>query len=69
MVIRDARKLRGLTQVDVAKQAGIAQSTYSSIEGGSRKPSVKVAKRLGAVLGFDWTQFFEEVSDDESAHA
>ncbi|RDY70362.1 XRE family transcriptional regulator, partial [Halobacillus trueperi] len=38
---------------------GIDRSYYSKIEAGIT-PSVKVAKRLGDVLGFSWTVFFEE---------
>jgi transcriptional regulator with XRE-family HTH domain len=54
------RKKAGLKQKEVANAVGIAISTYSSIETGKRKPSVKAAKRLGNYLGFDWQIFFEE---------
>lgn len=54
-------KLRnGATQSEVAKASGISQNYYSMIENGERKPSVSVAKRIGATLGFDWTLFFED---------
>ncbi len=33
---------------------------YSKIERGEANPSVDVAKRIAAVLGFDWTRFFED---------
>lgn len=55
------REIRGgKSQQAVADEIGIAQSTYASIEVGSRKPSVPMAKRIAAVLGFDWTRFYEE---------
>lgn len=50
------------SQMKIAKQIGISQSTYASIETESRRPSVKMAKRIAAAMGFDWTRFFE---DDE----
>lgn len=49
------------TQKEIAEAAGIAQSTYASIELGTRDPSVKVAKQLAVVLGVVWTRFYEEV--------
>lgn len=55
------KEIRGnKSQQAVADEIGIAQSTYASIEVGSRKPSVSMAKRIAAVLGFDWTRFYEE---------
>ena len=38
----------------------MSQSGYASIETGARRPSVDMAKRIAAVLGFKWTRFFEE---------
>lgn len=50
------------SQQEVADAAGISQSYYAGIETGIRgKPlSVPVAKKIAAVLGFDWTRFYEE---------
>ena len=50
----------GRTQAQIAKEAGITQQMYSAIELGERRPSVEVAKKIAAVLGFDWTRFFED---------
>ena len=62
--IRTARKK---SQQEVADAAGISQSYYAGIELGIRgKPlAVPVAKRISAVLGFDWTRFYDE--DDSRA--
>ena len=49
----------GRSQSKVAKEIGIAQSTYASIETGYRTPSVETAKKIADVLGFPWTRFFE----------
>lgn len=48
------------TQEDVAKEANIARSYYTQIELGTRNPSVIMAKRIAATLGFDWTIFFAD---------
>jgi putative transcriptional regulator len=54
----DLRK--GRTQAEIAEAVGISQQMYSAIERGERWPSVKVAKRLAAVLGFDWTRLYDD---------
>lgn len=63
-VLQDRRLTLGYTQKEVAERAGISESFYSLIENGNRRPSVEVAKRLGDALGFDWTLFFTETSDN-----
>lgn len=55
------------SQQAVAHEIGIAQSTYASIEVGSRNPSVPMAKRIADVLGFDWTRFYEEPGERPGA--
>ena len=55
----------GRSQYKVAAEIGIAQSTYASIEVGSRRPSVNMAMRIADTMGFDWTRFYE--SKRESA--
>ena len=54
------RKKTEKSQYQVAEAAEMAQSTYASYETGARNPSVSVAKRIAAVLGFDWTRFFDD---------
>lgn len=48
------------SQYKMAAEIGISQSYYASIEIGSRRPSVAIAKKIGEVMGFDWTRFYEE---------
>lgn len=58
------KNFRGdIPQNQIASATGITQQMYSWIERGERNPSVEVAKKIAAVLGFDWTLFFE---DDEA---
>ena len=60
-------QLRGdKSQGEIAQLAGISQQMYSRIEIGNCSPSVKVAKRLGDALGFDWTRFFTDTTDTTS---
>lgn len=58
--IAKLRKELGLRQADLADATEVSLQYIWMIENGERKPSVKVAKRLAAVLGFDWTEFFKE---------
>ena len=57
--LRLLRKSVGLSQNELAQAAKISQPLVARIERGERKPSVKVAKRIASVLGFDWTEFFK----------
>lgn len=61
------RRKIGMTQDAVASAACIARVTYTNIENGRRRPSPDVAKRIAAVLGFDWTEFFSD-DREENAH-
>jgi len=57
--LKQARKKSGFTQTQIAELCGISQTHYGAIETGIRKPSVKVAKKLGTVLSLKWTRFFD----------
>ena len=65
--LRDKRIKKNLTQSDVANMAGIDVTMVSKIELGERRPSVEVAKKIAAVLGFNWTRFYEDDSNDEQS--
>lgn len=60
--LAEIRKEANMTQQAAADATGISQSYYAGIETGVRgKPlSVTVAKKIAAVLGFDWTKFYSE---------
>ena len=49
-----------MTQIEVAERVGISQQMYWMIENGERRPSVETAKKIAAVLGFNWTEFFPD---------
>ena len=58
----DQRKKLGLTQLQVAKKAGIARPYYTRIEGGKHKPPVDTAMKIAHALEFDWTLFYKNAS-------
>jgi len=57
-----------MTQEQLAKKVGISRTMITEIENGNANPSVKVAKKIAAVLGIDWTRFYEEVSEEDKPH-
>lgn len=56
----EIRKSYNLTQKRIARMIGISQPVYNRIERGTQNPSVKTAKRIAQMFGFEWTKFFEE---------
>lgn len=58
--LKDIRVSKGLTQQDIADMANVDVTMISKIELGERRPSVQLAKRIAAVLGFDWTLFYQD---------
>src|SRR5262245_58538546 len=49
--LRYIRERRGLTQVQLAKQAGLPRSTVSQVETGAGNPTLAVLARLARALG------------------
>ena len=54
------REEHGLTQSAVALAAGISQPSYFAIEKGLSDPKPETAQRIGVVLEFPWTRFYEK---------
>ena len=77
--LREIRRLRGLSQKDVAKLSGVGEKTISSFETGQRIGSLKLAqlRKLLSVYGLTEAEFFGcsverqiapwELDDEESA--
>lgn len=67
--LRELRRLRRLTQKDVARLSGIGVKTISSFETGDRIGSLKVAQleRLLAVYGVTQTEFFGRAVEKDLA--
>jgi transcriptional regulator with XRE-family HTH domain len=68
----NARKERGWTQQDVAKQLGITASSYGMFELGTRTPRLPVMRKLERLFGIPWYEMFPDKANipcDEQAAA
>jgi transcriptional regulator with XRE-family HTH domain len=54
--IREARKVVGLSQAQLAERTGIARSLISAYETGTKQPTISVATRLLDAAGVDMRQ-------------
>ena len=52
-VLRDARVRAGLSQVELARRAGVTQSVVSAYESGARQPSLPTLERLVRATGYE----------------
>lgn len=57
--IKNFRKEKELTQVELAKQAGIAQSFLSNIENGRQSPSLKNLQKIAKALDISLNELLE----------
>ena len=58
--LKAIRQEAGITQAELGHAVGLSRMYIALVEGGQRNPSVPVAKKIAAALGFDWTRFFED---------
>lgn len=58
--LKEKRKEKDLSQEALANQCGVFRTHICNIEKGITKPSVSLAKKIGEILGFDWTEFYDE---------
>ncbi|HJQ35751.1 MAG TPA: helix-turn-helix transcriptional regulator [Thermoanaerobaculia bacterium] len=67
--LRELRRMRGLTQKDVARLSGVGEKTISSFETGERIDSLKISQleRLLAVYGLTEQDFFGGTIEKEIA--
>lgn len=61
MRLRQLRRARELTQVELAKRVGIHVNAYNAIEKGRATPSLDTAKDIAAVFGEPIERVFEYV--------
>ena len=62
--LRKARNVKGLTQAQAAELCGISRFYYIDLELGRQEPSVKTAKKISQIFGFDWVLFY---ADEDSS--
>lgn len=73
MDLKEHRKNARLTQSTLSELCECGRTTICMIENGKLRPSVKLAKRIGNVLGVDWTLFYadeeeREYEEDNTGH-
>jgi len=59
-IMVEKRKEKKMTQGELGQIVGCSQRAIAGYELGERKPSVQMAQRIGRVLEFPWTSFFED---------
>ncbi|MPZ88055.1 MAG: helix-turn-helix domain-containing protein [Nitriliruptorales bacterium] len=52
-MVREARRRAGLSQVELARRAGVTQSVVSAYESGARQPSLPTLRKLVAAAGVE----------------
>lgn len=60
--VRHYRKLKGLTQEQLAHEAGMERSYVSDLERGGRNPSVRALARLADALKIEPPQLLESTN-------
>ena len=60
-MLRNARRVRGLSQAALAKAVNISAVFVSQIETGQRTPSDRIAKDIATVLGLQWQEVLRDV--------
>lgn len=63
--LRDVRKDRGLSQRELARQAGVSNAMISLIENGQSNPSVGLLKRILDGIPMSLAEFFADAGDDD----
>ena len=66
-LIREARRLGGLTQADLARRLGTAQSAISNWERGRDTPRVDTLARILEACGFEADMTFRRLDDVDRA--
>ena len=51
MKLKEIRKARKLTQIELASMVGISQARYSQYERGTREPNLEMLRKLANALG------------------
>ena len=64
--LRERRLDKGLKQKDLAAMTGLPNTRICDFEKGTRQPKPAAAKKIAAVLGFDWTEFYEDPEPEEA---
>lgn len=64
--VRRQRRLKGMSQEELALEAGMKRSYVSDLERGTRNPSVRALGRLAKALGIEPPALLEPPFDERS---
>lgn len=53
LIVRDARRRAGMSQIELGRRAGVTQSVVSAYESGRRQPSLPTLERLVRAAGLE----------------
>lgn len=67
-VLREHRERAGLSQEDLADNAGLHRTYVGLLERGKRNPTLDVAQRLGSALGVTLTALVAAVEARQREH-
>ncbi len=65
MNLRERRTEKGIAQKSLAEITGVSNISICAYETGTRRPKPATAKKIAAVLGFDWTEFYKEEDEND----
>jgi len=57
--LTEYRIAKGLSQHAIAKMCDITPQAYNQYETGKKRPSPETAQKIGKLLGFKWTRFYQ----------
>ena len=60
MDLKTKRLQKEITQTKLGELCGCDRSMIAKIESGEARPSIRLAKVIAEVLGFDWTSFYKD---------
>ena len=61
IVIKEVRKQKGLTQLDLSEQANLSERTIQRIENNKVEPSYYSMKSIGEILGIDLQKIITKI--------
>lgn len=67
MDLKKKRLQKKITQTELGELCGCDRSMIAKIESGEAKPSIRLAKVIADVLGFDWTSLYEDAEEERGA--
>lgn len=67
MDLKEKRLQKKITQTELGELCGCDRSMIAKIESGEAKPSIRLAKAIADVLGFDWTLLYEDAEKEKGA--